>query len=189
MSRIARIVVPDIPHHITQRGNGRRDVFFHDQDRLLYLELLGRYAKEYRLGIWAYCLMSNHIHLVATPQRPDSMARTLARTHLDYARYRKSWNVAAGISGRLASSPVLWMTNTFGEPWRIPSGTPFEPEWSRLRTNTGGRVRGRTSMSGTKRVYWISLCGGNATMRRIGAKFCGVGPTRRRFWRGSGMPR
>ncbi len=58
------------------------------QDRLLISSCSGRYAEEYRITIWAYCLMSNHVHLVATPQRPDSLARALGRTHADYARYR-----------------------------------------------------------------------------------------------------
>jgi len=58
MPRIARVVVPGLPHHVTQRGNRRADVFFERQDRLRYLSLLGKYIGTHRLGIWAYCLMS-----------------------------------------------------------------------------------------------------------------------------------
>ena len=58
MPRIARVVVPGLPHHVTQRGNRRADVFFERQDRVRYLSLLGKYIGTHRLGIWAYCLMS-----------------------------------------------------------------------------------------------------------------------------------
>ena len=89
MSRIARIVLPDVPHHLTQRGNGRRAVFFQDQDRLLYIELLGRYAKQYRLDI--------HIHLAATPRRPDSLARAPGRTYIDAMAYTERNPVRSGM--------------------------------------------------------------------------------------------
>ena len=68
MPRIARIVVPDVPYHVTQRGNRREDVFFSDHDRQVYLGLLRRYARQHGLAIKAYCLMSNHYHLlIETP--------------------------------------------------------------------------------------------------------------------------
>src|SRR5258708_8618887 len=90
MGRITRVVVPGIPHHITQRGNARQVVFDHARDRRVYLELLRYYAEKYRLQIWAWCLMSNHVHLLAVPETADSMKRTLARTHHDYACYRNA---------------------------------------------------------------------------------------------------
>jgi hypothetical protein len=74
-----------VPHHITQRGNGRQVVFKTDQDRFLYLDLLRKYAKQYGLRVWAWCLMSNHIHFLAVPERADSLRRSLAKTHSDYA--------------------------------------------------------------------------------------------------------
>jgi putative transposase len=84
---MARVVAVGAPHHITQRGNGRQSVFDTDQDRLLYLDLLRNYAGRHSLKLGAWCLMSNHVHLVAIPERPDSLRRSLARTHSDYARY------------------------------------------------------------------------------------------------------
>lgn len=64
MPRIARAVFPGVPHHITQRGNRREDVFFSDADRAAYLAWLGDYGAKYKVNVLAYCLMTNHIHLV-----------------------------------------------------------------------------------------------------------------------------
>ena len=87
MSRIARIALTGVPYHITQRGNGRQQVFFHSADYRLYLDLLAHHAQAVDLRLWAYCLMPNHVHLVARPERPESMACALGRTHASYARY------------------------------------------------------------------------------------------------------
>ena len=77
----------DIPHHVTQRGNGRQDVFFTDRDRDVYLDAFFDYAARYSLRVWGYCLMSNHVHFVVVPERERSLARVFGRTHSDYARY------------------------------------------------------------------------------------------------------
>ena len=87
MPRIARIVIPDVPYHITQRGNNRQDVFFVDQDRQVYLSLLKTQSDLYGLAILGYCLMCNHVHLVAIPSRIDSLARAVGRTNYLYTRY------------------------------------------------------------------------------------------------------
>ncbi len=68
MARIARIVIPRIPHHITQRGNRRQDVFFQKSDYESYISLLMEWCDRYGVEIWAYCLMPNHVHLIAVPQ-------------------------------------------------------------------------------------------------------------------------
>ena len=72
MPRVARVVVEGIAHHVTQRGNRRQDVFFSDEDRRQYLAWLRDYAERYGLGILAYCLMTNHVHLVGLPERAAS---------------------------------------------------------------------------------------------------------------------
>ena len=87
MGRIARAVAVEFPHHVTQRGNYRQTVFKRDQDYLLYLEWLKLYAEKYRLKIWAYCLMRNHVHYVAVPQLSDSLARTFNTLHMRYSQY------------------------------------------------------------------------------------------------------
>ncbi len=87
MPRVARIVIPGCPHHITQRGNNRQDVFFVDEDRDAYLRMLGEQAERFGVRVEAYCLMSNHVHLVATPRHADSLAKAIGRTHWLYTQY------------------------------------------------------------------------------------------------------
>ncbi len=87
MPRIARIIIPDIPHHITQRGNNRQDVFFTDDDKVVYLGILKAQADNFGLLIDGYCLMTNHIHLITTPHKEDSLAKAMGRTNLLYSQY------------------------------------------------------------------------------------------------------
>ena len=87
MARLPRAVAVDCPHHVTQRGNGRQDVFFAERDREVYLDAFFDYAERYSLRVWGYCLMSNHVHFVVVPERERSLARVFGRTHSDYARY------------------------------------------------------------------------------------------------------
>ena len=87
MPRLPRAVVPNFPHQVTQRGTNHQKVFFDDQDRRVYLKLLQLYAEEYSLAINGYCLMLNHVHLVATPSDETCLASALGRTHGDYSRY------------------------------------------------------------------------------------------------------
>ena len=87
MARIARIVIPEGPHHVTQRGNNGQDVFFVDDDRAMYLDLLRRYCDVCGLEIIGYCLMTNHVHLLARPSSEQSLARTIGRTHFLYTQY------------------------------------------------------------------------------------------------------
>ncbi|MEP7353531.1 MAG: transposase [Acidobacteriota bacterium] len=107
MSRFARVVVPDCPHHVTQRGNARRDVFSSVTDRHVYLELLQQYSQHYGLGILGYCLMSNHVHLVVIPSRVDSLAKAMREVHGRYARYRNTVESSSGHlwQGRFYSCP------------------------------------------------------------------------------------
>jgi len=87
MPRIARVVVPGIPHHVTQRGNRGTDVFVDADDRERYLSVISNYARRYGADIWAYCLMTNHVHFVMLPHSPDSLARTLRDTQRSHAVY------------------------------------------------------------------------------------------------------
>jgi putative transposase len=84
MARIARVVIPNCPHHITHRGNRRQAVFFNEENRKLYLRLLAKYGELFGLHYWAYCLMDNHIHLIAVPERADSLNLTLREAHKKY---------------------------------------------------------------------------------------------------------
>src|SRR5208283_3411900 len=85
MPRMARIVIPNLPHHVTQRGNRRGKVFFSDKDRQQYLRLLQYYRLRYGLNVLAYCLMDNHVHWVVVPKRESALAETLRDAHANYA--------------------------------------------------------------------------------------------------------
>ena len=105
MPRIARVVVPGLPHHVTQRGNRRADVFVDEADRHRYLALLEKYAARDELDVWAYCLMTNHIHLVVVPHTKESLGRCLRDVHQAYASYfnRKSAEIGHLWQGRFFS--------------------------------------------------------------------------------------
>ena len=90
--------MPECPHHVTQRGNNRQDVFFVPDDYRLYLDILREQAERHGVEIHAYCLMTNHVHLVATPHRAESLAKAVGRTHW---RYSQTINRLHGRSGHL----------------------------------------------------------------------------------------
>jgi len=87
MPRVARLVISGVPYHLTHQGNNREDIFRSDNDRRTYLELLRRYAQNGEMRIVGYCLMANHVHLVAIPGREDSLAKGLGIAHLRYAQF------------------------------------------------------------------------------------------------------
>jgi putative transposase len=148
MSRIARVVVPGIPHHITQRGNSRQDVFHCDEDRRLYLKLYTEYAKRFSLATWGWCLMDNHVHLVGVPERQESLARTLGRAHADYSRY---YNLRYGKSGhrweaRFFSCPLegqhSWAALRYVERNPVEAGMVRDAadwRWSSARAHATGQ--------------------------------------------------
>jgi putative transposase len=105
MARIARIVLPGIPHHVTQRGNRREPVFFEDGDYILYKRLLAEAAERAGTAVWAYCLMPNHVHLILVPKTQDGLRATLADAHRRYTRHINARNDWTGHlwQGRFAS--------------------------------------------------------------------------------------
>lgn len=98
MPRIARVCAINYPHHITQRGNNRETVFFDDEDRKFYLRILSKYSDEWDFEIWAYCLMTNHVHILAVPRKEESLAKGIGITNLVYTQY---FNRRYDRSGRL----------------------------------------------------------------------------------------
>ncbi|MCJ7555289.1 MAG: transposase [Gammaproteobacteria bacterium] len=98
MPRMARLVVPGYPHHVTQRGNRGQITFPEKTDYLAYLELVSELKDEAGVDIWAYCLMPNHVHLVAVPQHKHSLAKLFGVAHRRYAR---QFNAARGWTGHL----------------------------------------------------------------------------------------
>ena len=99
MARLPRVVIPGVPHHVTQRGNRREPTFFEDGDYALYLDLLAVAAERAQTEVWAYCLMPNHVHIIATPSDPDGLARTFRRLHRDYTGY---------VNARARTTGHLW---------------------------------------------------------------------------------
>ena len=87
MPRIPRVVVAGVAHHITQRGNNRQDVFFVDDDWRAYLSILSEQARRFGLRVEGYALMTNHVHLIATPKSADALAKAIGRTHWLYTQY------------------------------------------------------------------------------------------------------
>src|SRR5277367_5350031 len=84
MARLARVVVPGLPHHVTQRGNRRETVFFSDGDYRFYLDLIASAARRSGTAIWAYCLMPNHVHFIMVPSQADGLRATFAEAHRRY---------------------------------------------------------------------------------------------------------
>jgi len=108
MPRKARTVFSNIPHHITQRGNRREEVFFTDEGREKYLKWLKEYCERHRVEILAYCLMTNHIHLVAVPTTDTGLQDVLRPLHMRYAQYinrQRGWKGHVW-QGRYFSSPL-----------------------------------------------------------------------------------
>jgi len=84
MARLARLVVPGLPHHVTQRGNRRLPTFFDDEDYALYKYLLSEAAGKAGSEIWCYCLMPNHVHIIIVPSHEDGLRATFADAHRIY---------------------------------------------------------------------------------------------------------
>jgi len=105
MSRLARVIVPGFPHHVTQRGNRRAPIFFADGDYALYRDLLAERCRKAGVACWAYCLMPNHVHLILAPATPEALARALGETHRRYTGFvnaRARWTGHL-FQGRFAS--------------------------------------------------------------------------------------
>jgi putative transposase len=150
MARRPRFVVPGVPHHITQRGNNRQDVFSSEQDRIRYLQILREHSRRQNVRILGWCLMSNHVHLVAVPGSVESLALALGQAHSQYSleQNRKQGRSGHLWQGRFFSCPIeskrlmsairyvelnpvrAWMTADACD-WR----------WSSARVHTSPEVR------------------------------------------------
>lgn len=81
------MVFPDVPHHVTQRGNRREPIFFEPGDQQIYLDLLAGQLKRYGVACWGYCLMPSHVHLILTPSDATGLTRAVGETHRRYAAF------------------------------------------------------------------------------------------------------
>ena len=148
MARLARIVIPEVPHHVTQRGNRRLPIFFGDHDRLAYLDLVGLACEERGVACLAWCLMDNHIHLILVPRRAEDLAAALGEAHRLYTRrvnFREGWRGYL-FQGRFASYPMddahLMAAVRYVENNPVAAGLVERAEqwrWSSARSHVEGR--------------------------------------------------
>jgi putative transposase len=111
MARLSRIVIPHVAHHITQRGNRRLPIFFGDDDRAAYLELVAAACSASGTRCAAWCLMDNHVHLILIPETADGLRAALGEAHRRYTRRRS----------RRGSGPAVRSPSTSGSPHARPS--------------------------------------------------------------------
>jgi putative transposase len=86
MTRIAREIAPAYSHHIIQRGNNRAKIFSALETRMKYLDILRDYSQRYNVAVLAYCLMSNHVHLLVKPHQVESLAKMMQGLSQAYAK-------------------------------------------------------------------------------------------------------
>ena len=98
MARMARVVLPGYPHHVTQRGNRRQTVFFSNDDYRSYTTMVAEACRKARTAVWAYCLMPNHVHFVLVPSDEDGLCAVFAEAH---RRYTRRMNLREGWQGHL----------------------------------------------------------------------------------------
>ncbi len=147
MARIARVTAAGIPHHITQRGNRRMPTFFRDEDYQAYIELMREWCMKYHVEIWAYCLMPNHVHLIAVPESDDGLRRGIGEAHRRYSRminHRENWQGHLW-QGRFFSFPLdenyLLATARYIEMNPVRARLTQEPQswrWSSARAHFAG---------------------------------------------------
>ncbi|MBI4891766.1 MAG: transposase [Acidobacteria bacterium] len=141
-----RAVVRGYPYHITQRGTDQKQVFLEDRDRFVYLGLLREAGERYHLSYEGYCLMSNHVHLVAIPSDDDSLQRGLKWAHSAYSRYFHSTHGGCGHLWQaryyscLLDGPYHWHAMAYVEMNPVRAGLAKSPEehaWSSARAHLG----------------------------------------------------
>jgi len=148
MARLARIVVPGVPHHVTQRGNRGERIFFTPADSARYLELVAEHCRAAGTECWAYCLMPNHVHLILVPSHKDGLRAALAEPHRRYSREvnrRNGWNGVLW-QERFASFPMdeRYLINCARYIERNPVAAglcdvPHRWRWSSARAHLEGR--------------------------------------------------
>ena len=155
MARLARLVIPGLPHHVTQRGNGRAQTFFGDADYALYRDSLAESCRAARVGIWAWVLMPNHVHLILTPSDPDGLRRALAPVHRRYAgavhaRERRTGHFWQGRFGAVAmdeahlAAAVAYVALN---PVRARlAARPWDWRWSSVHAHLTGQPDGVTAL-------------------------------------------
>jgi putative transposase len=148
MPRLSRVVLPDVAHHVTQRGNRRLPVFFSDADRSLYCELLREGLTRADVACLAWCLMDNHVHLILVPRATDGLRAALGEAHRRYTRhinFREGWRGHL-FQARFASYPMasghLLAAIRYVENNPVAAGLVTRAEdwrWSSAQSHVAGR--------------------------------------------------
>ena len=148
MPRIARVVVPGVPHHVTQRGNRRQTTFFSEADYRYYIAQMAESCRRNGVEVWAYGLMPNHVHLIAVPQKEDSLRAAVAEAHRRYTRrvnFRENWRGHLW-QERFASFPMderhLLVAARYVERNPVRAGLAARPEeypWSSAAAHMSGK--------------------------------------------------
>jgi len=129
MPRRVRCVWPGVPYHVTQRGVDRRDTFTINDDRTTYLKLLGQNLPDAGVRLLGWCLMSNHVHLIAVPEREDSLAVCMRRVHGRYAQY---YNARHGRNGHLWQNRYFACALGHSHLWIALAYVEQNPLWAGL---------------------------------------------------------
>jgi putative transposase len=162
MARLARVVVPGLPHHITQRGNGRAKTFFSDDDYRYYLKLLTDNCRAHRVQCLGYVLMPNHVHLILVPRDEDSLRKVLSATHRAYAgtinaRRKKTGHFWQGRFGCVAmdgTHAVAALRYVLMNPVRARlAKKPEDWPWSSARALIKARDDGLTDIAAVRDQY------------------------------------
>lgn len=149
MARLPRVVVLDVPHHVTQRGNARQVILADDSDRTTYLALLQQYSELHGLSLLGYCLMSNHVHLIVVPHHSEALAQALKQAHGRYAAYWNARRFSTGHvwQGRFYSCPMeeahLWKALRYVELNPVRAGlveSAGQWRWSSAAAHCGSAV-------------------------------------------------
>ncbi|HEX9963880.1 MAG TPA: transposase [Allosphingosinicella sp.] len=168
MPRTARLVVPSIPHHVTQRGNRCQRTFFGAEDYQRYVTLLRYWCGKAGTRIWAWCLMPNHVHLILVPEGPEGLAAALAPAHRRYTwaiNRRQGWHGFLWQS-RFGSAPMdeahLHACFRYVELNPVRAGLVERPEqwpWSSARAHLGLASDPLTDVApGRERIaHWRAL--------------------------------
>ena len=145
---MARVVIPGVPHHVTQRGVRRNDVFFCKEDYELYIQLLSEFCRKCGTEVWAYSLMSNHVHLVMVPSTTDGLRASLGEAHRRYTRHINQREQCRGHlwQERFHSFPMdehhLLAAVRYVELNPVHAGITSHPEdyiWSSTRAHLAGQ--------------------------------------------------
>ena len=148
MPRRARLALPNVPLHIIQRGNNRQACFYADEDYRFYLDWLREYADKSGCHVHAYVLMTNHVHLLISAERPEAsgaLMKALGQRYVQYVNrtYRRSCTLWEGRfrSCLTQEESYLLACQRYIELNPVRAGMvehPAEYRWSSYRSNAQG---------------------------------------------------